>query len=73
MVSFKLNRTAKISLCVYDIFGHKVATLIDNSLYQPGKYIKQFDPGKDDLPSGVYYFSLTGSGINKQRKIVYQK
>ncbi len=71
--SFKLNRTVKISLCVYDMFGHKVATLIDNSLYQPGKYIKQFDPGKDDLPSGVYYFSLTGSGINKQRKIVYQK
>jgi hypothetical protein len=71
--SFKLKSSAKISLCVYDIYGHTVSTLIDNTVYQAGKYIEKFDPGKYDLPSGVYYFSLTGSGINKQRKIVYQK
>lgn len=71
--SFKLRTAASISLCVYDLYGHKVATLIQNSVLQPGKYIKQFNPDLNNLPSGVYYFSLTGNGISKQRKIVYQK
>jgi hypothetical protein len=71
--SFKLRVPATISLCVYDLFGHKVASLIENELVPPGKYIRQFEPGKNNLPSGVYYFSLSGNGISKQRKIVYQK
>lgn len=71
--SFRLRVPTLISLCVYDFFGHKVSTLIENSVMEPGKYIRQFEPGKYNLPSGVYYFSLTGNGINKQQKIVYQK
>lgn len=71
--AFKLRKPSKINLSVYDLFGHKVATLIHDTTYQPGKYIKNFDPGETNLPSGVYYFSLTGNGINIQRKIVYQK
>ncbi len=71
--SFKLHSPTVISLSVNDIYGNNVASLIENSLVQPGKYIEEFDPSKYKLPSGVYYFSLTGNGINKQRKIVYQK
>jgi hypothetical protein len=71
--SFKLIAPARISLCVYDMFGHKVSALIENSLVQPGKYIHTFEPAKYNLPSGVYYFSLSGNGINKQRKIIYQR
>lgn len=71
--SFRLNIPAVIVLSVYDLLGNKVATLLDNELVQPGKYIKRFDPARYNLPSGVYYFSLAGNGINRQRKIVYQK
>jgi hypothetical protein len=71
--SFKLRVSANISLCVYDIYGHKVASLFENIEVQAGKHIVDFNPGEHNLASGVYYFSLTGSGINKQRKIVYQK
>jgi hypothetical protein len=71
--SFKLRVPAQISLSVYDIFGNKVSTLINNQMVEAGKYIERFDPGKSSLASGVYYFSLTGNGINVQRKIVYQK
>jgi hypothetical protein len=70
--SFKLRVPTTINLCVYDIYGNKVATLIENSIIQPGKYIQKFEPRKLNLPAGVYYFSLTGNGINKQSKIVYQ-
>jgi len=71
--SFKLRTPEWISLCVYDIYGHKISTLIENSLVQPGKYIRKFEPGKYKLPAGVYYFSFTRNGINRQRKIIYQK
>jgi hypothetical protein len=71
--SFKLGYPTKLNLCVYDILGNKVATFIDNSLVQPGKFIYKLEPAKYNLPAGVYYFSLTGNGINKQSKIVYCK
>ncbi len=71
--SFKLRVPSKVSLSVYDIFGHKVAALIDNAWTQPGKYIQKFEPGKYNLPSGIYYFSFSGNGVNTQRKIIYQK
>jgi hypothetical protein len=71
--SFKLHAPTLLNLSVYDIFGHKVSTLIESSVMQPGKYVRQFEPEKYNLPSGVYYFSLSGNGINKQRKIIYQK
>jgi hypothetical protein len=71
--SFKLRVPSTVSLEVFDMYGHRVASLMENSLVQPGKYIHSFEPGKYNLPSGVYYFALTGNGINKQRKIVYQK
>jgi len=71
--SFKLRKPTLIDLCVYDIFGKKVATLIDHELTTPGKYIKKFEPVQQGLPSGVYFFSLSGNGISKQSKIVYNK
>ncbi len=73
VISFKLKSPVKLSLCVYDIYGHKVSTLIEKSMVEPGKYIRRFEPGKLNLPSGVYYFSLTGDSINLQKKIVYQR
>ena len=71
--SFKLRVPTHLSLYVYDLFGHKVATLIEPSLVEPGKYIQKFEPGKLNLASGVYYFSLTGDGVNKRCKIIYQR
>jgi hypothetical protein len=71
--SFKLLFPCKINLCVYDSYGNQVATLIEDSLFDQGKYIRNFEPVKYNLASGVYHFSLTGNGINKQQKIIYQK
>jgi hypothetical protein len=71
--SFKLRVPSVINLSVYNQFGQKITDLIENKMLQPGKYVEHFDPGKFNLPSGVYYFSLSGNGINKHRKIVYEK
>ena len=56
-----------------NFFLEKEPAEFENIEVQAGKHIVDFNPGEHNLASGVYYFSLTGSGINKQRKIVYQK
>lgn len=71
--SFKLRTANRITLSIHDIHGKEIATLIDGEWLQKGKYIKVFHPAEQHLPSGVYYFSLRGNGINQQRKVVYQK
>lgn len=69
--SFKLRTPATLTLEVHDVMGKKVATIFANKYHQVGKYIEQFNPSQYKLPSGVYYFSLIGNGVCKQRKIVY--
>jgi len=71
--SFKVREPARVTLAVYDIFGRKVAGIIENEQMQPGKYTRQFDPAAFNLPSGVYYFTLNSKGQHKYRKIVFQK
>lgn len=69
--SFRVRVSAAFTLEVYDVMGKKVATLFENQFHQAGKYIEHFNPAVYHLPSGVYYFSLQGNGIIRQRKIVY--
>jgi len=70
--AFRIRRTTTISLRVMDIHGKQVATIINNETLIPGKYVRTFLP-PPGLPSGVYYFSLSGNGPSEQRKIIYQK
>lgn len=71
--SFKLRKPAQMSLCVYDILGHKVAVIFENIEIGAGRHVYTFDPSTYQLAAGVYYFRLTGEGSSKQSKIVYQK
>ena len=71
--AFKLRRPATISLSVYNILGHRVAVILYKTQLEPGKYIEQFDPASHGLASGVYYFSLSGGGMSRQSKIVFQR
>ncbi len=71
--SYKLRYPATVSLCVYNLYGHKVVSIFENKLVQPGKYIEKFEPSRYNLPSGVYYFTLSGNGISKNSKMVYQR
>lgn len=71
--SFKLRSASFVTLKVNDLMGKPVATLIDHAWMEQGKYVKAFNASDLNLPSGVYYFSLTGSGFSKQQKMIYQK
>jgi hypothetical protein len=70
VISFKLKQSGTVSLKVFDLFGKEVAVLIDNEHRNFGKYIEYFDASGYNLSPGVYYFSLSGDGINLQRKMM---
>ena len=69
-IAYKLDMPQAISLKVYDMYGKEIATLINNEIRNPGKYVEHFDASVYDLPSGVYHFTLTGDGLNLKRKMM---
>ncbi len=69
-ISFELEKPETVSLKVYDMFGREVTTLINNEWRNRGEYVEHFDASAYSLKAGVYYFSLTGEGMNLQRKIM---
>ena len=71
--SFKLYELTDIRLEVYDQYGRLIATIIDNERMMPGKYTRQFDATRLDLPAGIYYFSLISKDQNVRRKMIIMK
>ncbi len=68
--SFKLRESSQVSLKVYDIYGRKIATMIDNRNMSPGKYVESFDAGAYELKPGVYWFVLETGNTTQKRKMM---
>lgn len=70
-LAYKIRRPSVVTLSVYDVFGRRVAVLINNKSKEAGKYIKQFNATDYNIPSGVYYFTLQiGNIVEKQKMIL---
>jgi hypothetical protein len=54
-ISFQVPVKSNVNVSVYDILGHKVATLV-NETKQPGQYDITFD--SSHLSSGVYFYKM---------------
>jgi 5-hydroxyisourate hydrolase-like protein (transthyretin family) len=54
------------------MYGRVVAVLIDRQKMNAGKYFEHFKAAQYSLPSGVYYFSLSGDDVNQVRKMVIE-
>ncbi|MCB2221414.1 MAG: T9SS type A sorting domain-containing protein [Bacteroidetes bacterium] len=72
-IAFKLKASGHVTLKVYDLFGREVASLINNEERLFGKYIETLDASDYNLSPGVYYFKLSGEGINLTRKMTLVK
>jgi hypothetical protein len=60
-ISFKLISKETLNLKVVDIYGRKLADIIDEELFNRGSYEIEFKPSDYNLKSGVYYFVLSSS------------
>ena len=72
-ISFKLMHQQRVTLRVFDMFGKPIETIINNEELGKGKYTRHFDALQYNLATGVYYFSLTGEGINLKQKMLIVK
>lgn len=65
-IPFKVEKTRKVKVEVYDVRGRRVKTLTDQR-YTAGQHALTFSAG--DLPSGTYFVRLTSGSIVKTQKI----
>ena len=69
-IAFNISRTATVTITVYTITGHKVATIF-NEARPPGQYSVNFDAV--GLSSGIYMYRLTAGDFIQTRKMVFVK
>jgi hypothetical protein len=66
------NSQSKVSLKVYNILGNEIATLL-NEQKLPGLYEVEFDAGKYNIPSGIYFYELRVGEFRDIKKMVFMK
>jgi hypothetical protein len=69
-IEFTLQRAGMVHLAVHDILGREVATLVNRSMLS-GSHSVTFDAAQ--LPSGVYFYTLTSGSASQTKKMVLMK
>ncbi len=69
-IEFSIQEPGDVLLSVYDVSGSQVATLVDGPV-AVGEHSVYFDASR--LPSGVYFYTLTGGEARVTKKMVYVK
>lgn len=69
-ISYQLARSGRVQLNIYNAIGERVATLV-HALKPAGEHTFTFDAS--DLPSGIYFYSLTTGDVRQTRKMVLLK
>ncbi len=65
-IPFSLNRTAKLTIEVFNIRGQRIASLV-NSEFQAGRHSTVFSP--KTLAAGLYFYRLSSHGVALTKKI----
>ena len=65
-LKFSVPRTGHVTLSVFDVRGRIVANLHDGEL-EKGVYTRRFDG--EGLPSGTYFYRLSGQGFEVTQKM----
>lgn len=70
-INFSLPKESKVSLRIYDILGKLIENVIENEVKTPGNYQVTFN--SNNLPSGVYFYTLTSGDFMQVRKMILTK
>jgi hypothetical protein len=69
-IEFDLKRNSQVRLCVYDVTGALVRTLVDGQL-AAGPHKAVWNAG--EMASGVYYYRMTAGGESQVKKMILLK
>jgi len=65
-----LPLSGHVSIKVYDIIGQEIDTLV-NEFKKPGEYTVICNA--EDMPSGLYFYSLKVNGFTQTKKMLFHK
>ena|SRR2546425_582691 len=65
-IGFDIPETINVKLAIYDVFGRRVCSLVDNKL-NTGSYEVVWTAGK--LDPGIYYYKLIAGDFVDSRKV----
>ena len=69
-IKYILPETRNVKIVIYDSLGRTIKTLVDK-LENAGIYEVKFEA--EDLPSGIYFYSLSSNNFNMVRKALLLK
>jgi len=72
IIAYRVHRQVRVTLEVFDIFGQKIATLVDNKQSSPGRYVEYFDISRYGLAPGLYYYSLLENDRSVRRIMIVE-
>ncbi len=69
-ISYSIPKNGLITLKVFDILGKEVAELV-NEIKEAGNYTVTFNAS--ELPSGIYFYTLTSGNFIATKKLIFLK
>ncbi len=75
-IQFYLPIKKEISLVIYNSAGQKVKTLINNQVFNKGRYVQQWDGTNDNgkqVASGMYIYKLKFGNFSKSMRMLLVK
>jgi len=70
LIDFSVPRKGNVKLEVFNVVGQRVATLVDEQM-AAGNY--RYDFHASNLPSGIYFYSLTANGVKITKRMMLVK
>ena len=69
-IKYTIPQSGSVTLIVYDLLGREVTTLLDR-YQQAGSYDVIFQA--DELPSGIYFYTITSGNFIDTKKLILLK
>jgi len=71
-IKYQISKESNVTLKVYNVLGKKITTLIDE-VKPSGIYDYKFSAKNEEMPSGVYLYTLQTDNFSKTRKMILLK
>jgi hypothetical protein len=69
-IRYTIPSAASVQLKIYNVLGNEIATIVNEEL-PPGNYTVEYDAS--NLPSGIYFYTLTTNDITETKKMTLIK
>lgn len=69
-INVAIAKAGNYSMQIFDITGQVVATLLEGN-YEAGNFKVEFNA--TNIPSGIYFYRLTGNNVNLTKKMILMK